>query len=420
MSDEECLHDSRFYGLVARYPRLSRYIPLYHWLCRIYDSADKTSFFPYIRTDDIDGFLAHCQSQGWQAAGYGGAFSSTAYGQWRDAALELLDIETVPEAEKLILSVLTGDRETLRQFEKTWFDRVWSDLFCFFCRARHDSPELACFCEPVTPFERAVMEVVDGKLESIGSIHGLPLSLRIHVSAILRHNDPDLLQRYIDVLVSQGLFGLAVFYGSLAGQEVGTSLLAKVLVGLPKADKNAITLAAQFGLSPAALASQIAETIIHAKKSDFEVGLSSNELRARKIASIGWLMLVPEAKDTHRAMVRELMHDMIMNEDFRGAREVFTSFEDAWNIADYRKEKKCWEVLLKGETEFEKWKKHGDNGPEAKQRLTEILKFPSGWMRGCAGVDLAIGKKWIPLVTRHLHEVMTGMGENDHAMGVSP
>jgi hypothetical protein len=419
LSDQKSVFESRYHSLISKYPKLSAYIPLFNWLCHIYKPTGEPSFFDFVRSDDAEGFLKSLSSKSWKTVSFGGAFSSSSYPQWRAAALDLLKLNGIEKEERRILSVLVGDRHTLREFEKTWFDRLWGDLFHFFCKARCQYSELNFSWDSNSPFEKGVLSVLDHGPSAVSKVRGLPLSLKIHVSAIIREIESDLIQQYLEILLDAGLLGLVVFYGSLAGEEAGNALLARVLVGLPKADKRAIELATQFGLSPSVLASQITETMIHSGNCDFETVLSADELRTRRIASIGWLMLVPDAKDVRNAKIRELVKVMIMEEDLVGAREVFSGFIDAWADGDYIKERKCWNLLLEGESEYNKWKIEGKNGPEAKRKLNAILRYPSGWMRECVGVGSEVGKKWIPLVTKQLHAVLMRMKENDQALGIA-
>lgn len=416
----------QYQNIATKFPQLIKYIQFLKWLGDVYDftksldgQKSEETAYEFFRKCDFNGFLDHIKTEEryWKSLTFGGAFSNKYFGQWKQAVASIKASDKLPKKEISLYQSLAGNKKYLSKHSHNFFDKLFIEIYCLLCDAMSNEPFKVNFKlpKPQNNFESMALSVLNHGHSSLLA-NGNPLVMRVHVSAVFYDPDYDIINQYIDILISEKLLGLVIFYCSYIGQNEAIEIISNVLSGLEAPDPAPLRIARKYNIPPLKIVQAIIDTITDSDISDFNADIDINELVNRKIAAIGWLDLVPEGKDLEQDKVRKLLQKLVIDNQFDGAMRIFSKFG---SIFTDKKENLCWNLIFDAETSFNKWKEDAADLNTVKTNLLAVLRYPSGWMINCHKVDISVGKHCIPLVASQLFDIYMKAQLYDQALGIA-
>lgn len=421
----------RYAPLLRRMPQLRIYVVFLHWLSEIYDftgacdgSDAATAAFRCLRRGDSAAFFdaAPAGDDKWRAVIYSGAFSPKGYKRWRALASDYAASGSASADEQRVLRALCGDRDTLSSFSRTFFDRLWAEVYCVVADAMCGTLRTdIALPSPSSDFERLSLLLLDAKIlreqfDDVYSDSGVPLILKMHMSIVFEQVQIEILESYADMLADNYLLEHIIFYASLVERERSLGVVSRICAGLPEPDKRVIDAAQRFGFEPIDVAGAIVSYTIGAKIDDFAGAITAEELTQRKVRALRWMKLASAADAAKLAKVRELISCLAKEEEFADAYQVFREYEGLFSS---KHERNCWRILLETESRYRKWKDgDAEETDELIELLYEVIKYPYGWMKRTDEVDQSVGKHCIPMVVYQLFEVLESANQYEKALGI--
>jgi len=124
-------------------------------------------------------------------------------------------------------------------------------------------------------------------------------------------------------------------------------------------------------------------------------------------------------EDEQRGKARAMIRQFAVDGQVDVAAQLFRRLGAALDDREFARERECWMALAGAEAAFARWKACEGPAAGAAVALESVLRFPSGWMRLCDGVEEAVGRQCVPLVARRLHEVLMAENRNEEALGIA-
>ena len=426
--------DSQFSRAILRVPSSRKYFQFFLWLCEIYSPPDRTSsppeerHFDFLRSNKISEFLDSIRKSRtddpWIVAVFAGAFTSLRFKDWCAAAKDLIASGAPSEPDLRLLRVLCGDREACHSFERTFYDQLWTEIFCGLMHIKCGGS--ADFSLPAPTdndwLVTASWTALTEGLESISKQTNIPLVCRVHVACVLGNASEDLLREYIDTLVDRRMLGMVVVYASMGHEDGPVRLLSEVLACLPEPDQKPLEIAKSFGIDPIDLTAAVVDHFLVGQHDIVEGGNLPPDLSERRLAALEWLEKLPGCETIQSEKARRMLRQLVLDGEIDWARKLFFNpkFEAMFSDPALARERKCWDVFFTAESAYDDWKSGIADTASAIEKLTAVLKYPSGWMRECGDdVGMEIGSHCIPFVAKQLHEVLMADKQIDAALGIA-
>ena len=426
--------DSHMFSAVNRVPSCGNYYQFFKWLGEVYspperDAADADGrAFDFLRTEKIPEFLESIRASrpenSWIVSVYAGAFTTVCFKDWLAAAKDLLNSDLLSESDANLIRILCGDREACRVFERTFLDKLWSDIWCGMTKIKCGGSAEFKLSSPKKEgwFADAAWSAVQRGLAKLPGNALYPLTFRVCVACVLGNPSEDLLLAYIDTLVEKRMLGMVVVYAAMAPSEGPVRLLAEVLSCLPEPDEKPLDIARRFNIDPIDVTSAVVERLLCEKEDIFQGEMEPDELARRRMAALEWMERLQGCNAEQSDKVRRMLRRLVLDGEIEWASKLFTDpkFEAAFADPGFKRERHCWEVFFDAEAAYSDWKNQKCNSSDAILKLKAVMEYPGGWMRRCGqNVTKDLGMYCIPRIARQLHHVLMAEKQVDAALGIA-
>ena len=395
--------------LVKNNPELKKTVIFFKWLGKVYYMENNDEHFRglktygekafwYLRTGKIKPFFTFLRDQNrdLSIATLAGAFSEIDYKTWRFNARNLAKTNQLPQEDKDLFMILSGDKETCTKYCHTFLDQLWASIICMLSSALAGDPinvnELTeAFPKPTNSFEHSIIEIFKkGTIDPIIFDAEVPLRFRVNASAVFSNCQPSLISEYIQPILEKGQAGVALLYCSLAkDEEDAIDLISGILAGLEKPEPQATKTIKDLKMPSNKAIEAAIDRIIDAKVDDFSGELTNEELISRKINALGWLEIISSDSSVTEKKVRKLLNRFAIDREFVGCDLLLKERKGALKN---QFEVDSWEDLVKAEL-----------NPTV-ETLTAVVNFNGGWMN-VKDRDENLMKSIVPFVVEQLYDL---------------